>query len=72
MLVGQGECTKRGQDGALFPDWKQTICGKEIPLVMLGDPAYPLLRGLWKHFQTTAVCHTNKRLLIIDSVKLES
>lgn len=33
---------KRGQDGTLLPDWKKTISGKEIPL-MLGDPAYPLL-----------------------------
>ena len=41
---------KKGQDGALFPDWKQTISGKEIPLLMLGDPAYPLLPWLMKAF----------------------
>ena len=41
---------KKGQDGALFPDWKRTISGKEIPLLMLGDPAYPLLPWLMKAF----------------------
>ena len=29
---------KGGQDGALFPDWKETISGKEI-LLLLGDSA---------------------------------
>ena len=41
---------KRGQAGTLLPDWKKTISGKEIPLLMLGDPAYPLLHWLMKAF----------------------
>ena len=41
---------KRGQDGILFPDWKETICGKDIPLLVLGDPTYPLLSWLMKAF----------------------
>ena len=41
---------KRGQDGTLFPNWKKTIHGKEIPLLVLGDPAYPLLSWLMKAF----------------------
>ena len=41
---------KRGQDGTLFPDCKETICGKQIPLLVLGDPAYPLLSWLMKAF----------------------
>ena len=41
---------KRGQDGTLFPDLKETISGKEIPLLVLGDPAYPLLPWLMKAF----------------------
>lgn len=34
---------KRGQGGKLFPDWKETIRGKEVPLLVLGDPAYESL-----------------------------
>ena len=40
----------RGQQGTLFPDWKQTICGQDIPLLVLGDPAYPLLSWLLKAY----------------------
>ena len=41
---------KRGQESTLFPDWKETINGKEVPLLVLGDPAYPLLSWLMKAF----------------------
>ena len=37
---------KRGQEGTLFPDWKDAICGIEVPLLVLGDPAYLLLSWL--------------------------
>ena len=29
--------------GQLLPDWKRVINGVEVPLLILGDPAYPLL-----------------------------
>jgi hypothetical protein len=29
---------RRGESGRLFPNWKKTIAGKEIPLLVLGDP----------------------------------
>ena len=41
---------KRGLKGTLFSNWKETISGKEIPLLVLGDPAYPLLSWLMKAF----------------------
>ena len=36
--------------GQLFPNWKQTINGIEVPLLILGDPAYPLLPWLMKAY----------------------
>ena len=40
----------KGQNGTLFPDWKKHIAGREVPVVILGDPAYPLLPWLMKAF----------------------
>ena len=52
---------KRGQAGTLFPDWKKTIAGKDIPLLMLGDPVYPLLPWLMKAFPDNGnVSHEQK------------
>ena len=63
---------KRVQDGTLFPDWKQTIFGKEIPLLMLGDPAHPLLLWLKKVFPDSyTLSHEQKTFNYIDIVKLE-
>ena len=36
--------------GQLLPDWKQVISGVEVPLLILGDPAYPLLPWLQEAF----------------------
>ena len=42
---------QQGQAGSLFPDWTKMIAGVEVPLVILGGPAYPLLPWLMKAFR---------------------
>ena len=40
----------KGQNGELLPNWTEFIGGKDVPLVILGDPAYPLLSWMMKAF----------------------
>ena len=39
--------------GNCFPNWKRRIYGVDISLLVLGDPAYPLLSWLMKPFSNT-------------------
>ena len=39
--------------GTLLPDWKRTIGGVTVPLIILGDPAYPLFPWMVKPYPDT-------------------
>ena len=43
------------ESGDLFPNWTVTIDNTTIPLVILGDPAYPLCSWLLKPFSETGL-----------------
>ena len=44
---------KKSISGTLVPDWSQKIGGVNVPLLVLGDPAYPLLSWLMEPYIET-------------------
>ena len=47
--------------GKLLPDWKKNINGVEVPLLILGDPAYPLLPWMMKGYAETGALTRSQR-----------
>ena len=52
---------ERANRGQLLPDWKRHINGVDIPLLILGDPAYPLLPWLIKAYAETGSLSPQQR-----------
>ena len=53
-VLGNSSLYHRGNAGTLFPDSKTMIAGVEVPIVVLGDPAYPLLPWIMKPYIDTS------------------
>ena len=52
----------KANNASLFPDWKRTMGGVSVPLVVLGDPAYPLLPWLMKPYLDNLYSRTHFQL----------
>ena len=59
-------CFQKANAGAMFPDWKCRIGSVDVPLVILGDPAYPLLPWLMMPYLENANSTRQVRNLITD------
>ena len=53
---------RKADSGSLFPNGTKTINEVEVPLIILGDPAYPLLPWLMKPYIENSCTTTKERL----------
>ena len=54
-ILSNSEVFNRGEAGTLVPQSVQILAGVPVPVVILGDPAYPLLPWLLKPYPATGL-----------------
>ena len=67
-VLWNSEIYKLGNDGALFPDIKETILDQDSHLCILGDPAYPWLPWSLKPFLENQNTPRKRRRLDVGKV----
>ena len=61
-ILGNSSLYHKGNNKTLFPESKREIGGVEVPVVVLGDPAYPLLLWMMKPYCDTGnLTHDQRR-----------
>lgn len=67
-VLANTDVYKKAVESKLFPPWTRTIHGTEIPTVIIGDPAYPLLSWLMKPFSDTGRLSRQQQNFVVENV----
>ena len=60
-VLGNSKIYAKCESGSFLPNWPKTICNSTVPLVMLGDPVYPLKTWLMKLFSDTGLTQRQRK-----------
>ena len=61
-VLANSELFEKGQNGALFPQQPKLIKGVSVLLLIVGDPAYPLLPWIIKPYSDTGRLNRQERV----------